>query len=215
MKNQFDPVLIRREYSHEKDMSDDFLEQHPQTLFKEWFHDATVGGVLEPDAMNLATFDGKNVNSRTVALRGITENGIQIFTNYNSSKAREMDRFPNVSVTFHWRENFRQIRMRGTARRASEKQSDEYFATRPRSSQVGAWISRQSTELSSRDELIEEYQKFDAELGEKVQRPPFWGGYVIDIDEYDFMQGRSSRLHDRARFIKDNKGQFTGQRLWP
>ena len=196
-------------------LGEDFGLVHPMIRFQEWFSHATDNQTLEPDAFTLSTFDGKAVNSRTVALRGLSENGFLIYTNYHSGKAKEIDVYPDVAMTFYFAEVFRQIRVRGRARKVSESQSDEYFASRPRGSQIGAWVSRQSEALGSREELKEIYSQFDRDLGEDVPRPPFWGGYEIVPNEFEFMQGHENRLHDRYRFSKPQGESFISERLWP
>jgi pyridoxamine 5'-phosphate oxidase len=209
-----DSKITPRHYNSES-LGEDFGNVSPMLRFAEWFEDAKNGGAVEPDAFVLSTFDGKAVNARTVALRGTTETGFLIYTNYRSIKAREMDAFPQVALTFYFAETFRQIRIKGTAKRVSEQQSDQYFDARPIGSKIGAWVSRQSEPLSSRKELEETFSQFKKELGETVSRPPFWGGYEIVADEFEFMQGQESRLHDRFVFRKVNENSFKCERLWP
>lgn len=209
-----DSSIVPRGYKSEP-LSENFGEVDPMPRFREWFKHAQENETIEPDAFVLSTYDGKSVNSRTIALRGLSEKGFLIYTNYESDKAKEMDSFPDVAMTFYFAEVFRQIRIKGTASRVSTQQSDEYFASRPRGSQVGAWVSRQSKRLSSREELNATFSQFDSELGEKVERPPFWGGFEIVPHEFEFMQGHENRLHDRFRFEKDSRGKFSCERLWP
>lgn len=207
--------IAPREYSGEF-LDESFGEVDPLDRFNEWFSSAIKNGVIEPDACVLSTYDGEKVNARTVALRGVSAKGFLIYTNYNSFKAHEIGEHHDVALTFYFREQFRQIRIRGAAKKTTSKQSDEYFASRPRGSQVGAWVSRQSQTLSSRDELNKAYQQFDSELGDVIERPPFWGGYEIIPAEYEFMQGHESRLHDRFKFVfNDETKKFDSQRLWP
>ncbi len=203
-----------RKYSSDP-LPENFGETHPMLLFKEWFDHANSNGVIEPDAFVLSTFDGKRTQARTIALRGITGSSFLIYTNYHSKKAREMDEFSNVSMTFYFRETFRQIRIQGTAKKVSEKQSDEYFASRPKGSQIGAWVSRQSEVLSSRKELNQLFMQFEKDLEDKISRPPFWGGYEIVPNEFEFMQGHENRLHDRFRFSDLDGKKFKSERLWP
>ena len=196
-------------------LGENFGSEHPIIRFQEWFSHAKKNNTVEPDAFTLSTSDGKSVNSRTIALLGLSGRGFLIYTNYHSSKAKEMDEHPQVSMTFYFAEVFRQIRVKGMAERVSEEQSDEYFRSRPRGSQVGAWVSRQSEHLSSRDELNEAYSHFESELAEVVPRPSFWGGYEIVPYEFEFMQGHENRLHDRFRFLKGADTNFRCERLWP
>lgn len=184
--------------------------------FTQWFDHAQLHKVLEPDAVTLSTFDGRCVNARTIALRGITATSFLIYTNYHSNKAREIDAHPDVAMTFYWPEVFRQVRIQGKAHKTSAEQSDEYFATRPRGSQLGAWTSRQGEALTSRAELNATFEQIDRELTEKVERPPFWGGYEIVPYEFEFMQGHENRLHDRFRFVRNEITlKYDVQRLWP
>lgn len=209
-----------RKYPSET-LPDSFLGTDPTSHFKNWFDDATKRGVLEPDALILSTYDGKRVNARTVALRGYEsgkdKTGIfYIYTNYKSIKAKEMDKHSDVSITFYWPEIFRQIRIRANAKKTSENQSDEYFNSRPHSSQIGAWTSRQDETLESREVLKESYAEFAKELPEQISRPPFWGGYELTANEYEFFQGHESRLHDRFEYVYDKDlKRFSGRRLWP
>lgn len=209
-----------RKYPSET-LGDDFLNTHPVERFEEWFQFANNNGVLEPDAFVLSSYDSKRVNSRTVALRGF-EAGEQktgafyIYTNYKSAKAKELDANKDVSLTFYWPEIFRQVRIRASAQKCSEEQSDQYFATRPRESQIGAWASRQDETLESRAALEEAYSNFEKELPEEISRPPFWGGYCLVANEYEFFQGHQGRLHDRFQFTYDTDSKkFSGRRLWP
>lgn len=202
-------------------LGEDFLKINPTEHFRNWYDDALEKEATEPDAFTLSTYDGKKVNARTVALRGF-ESGNEnrgifyIYTNYNSAKSKEIESYPNVALTFYWPNVFRQVRITGIAKRCTENQSDEYFATRPRGSQVGSWTSRQDEYLSSRNELLSEFKKYEQEFGDKVERPPFWGGFEIQAIEYEFMQGFENRLHDRFKYVFDEKlNQFYGKRLWP
>lgn len=196
-------------------LPDDFGTAEPFVLFRQWFESAIEKHVVEPDAATLSTFDGKRVNARTVALRGISENELLFYTNYHSTKAREIECNHEVSITFYWREVFRQIRLRGTMTMVSTEQSDAYFASRPHGSQVAAWVSRQSEEVSSRAEIDETFETYSAQFQEDVPRPPFWGGFSFIPDEYEFMQGHENRLHDRFLFTLTPQGKYTSQRLWP
>lgn len=209
-----DSNIVPRRYPS-KPLDESFSNKNPMDRFLEWFEHAKNNGVVEPDAFVLSTFDGQSVNARTVALRGTTKNGFLIYTNYQSQKAREIDSFSQVAMTFYFPETFRQIRIKGKASKVSDEQSDKYFETRPLGSKIGSWVSRQSQVLSSRKELEETFEQFKKELGENISRPPFWGGYEIIAEEFEFMQGHENRLHDRFLFSKTESGHFKCERLWP
>ncbi len=182
------------------------LPSDPMLLFRRWYDEAAGEGLRLPNAIALATAgpDGRP-SIRHVLLRGIEGGGFAFYTNHGSRKARELSENPRTAFSVYWRELDRQVNVAGDVRRLSEGESDVYFATRPREARLGAWASRQSTELGSREELMERYAAFDAKYpGEDVPRPPFWGGYRIEPHSVEFWQGRRHRLHDR--FLYDRGG---------
>jgi pyridoxamine 5'-phosphate oxidase len=207
---------IRKEYSKAdldvKDVMKDPIEQ-----FEKWFLEATNSGVPEANAMNLSTVnsDGKPT-SRIVLLKGIEDRKFIFYTNYQSQKGRELESNPACALTFFWPELERQVRIEGNALRVEEKKSIEYFQSRPRGSQVGAWSSPQSTVIESR-EILEARKKKIEEKFEGLPvlpKPHQWGGFEINPTMFEFWQGRPSRLHDRIQFIKvDNTWRV--QRLAP
>lgn len=206
---------MRREYfSHP--FNEDQVATDPIIQFRRWFAEALQAEQPDPEAMTLstATPDGR-VAARIVLLKGCDERGFVFFTNYESDKSREMMANPRVALTFYWHTLHRQVRIEGVAERASPEESDEYFQTRPRGSQIGAWASPQSEEIASREELerrvaeIEEWFK-----DQPVSRPPFWGGFRVKPERMEFWQGRESRLHDRILYtLRD--GQWRISRLAP
>ena len=149
--------------------------------------------------------DGR-LSSRTVLLKDLTQDGFTFFSNYNSRKAQQIEKNANVSLVFPWYPLERQVIVIGSASKVSKEESEKYFASRPRGSQIGAWASAQSTELSSRAELEEKFANFEAKwpIGEQIPRPDFWGGYVVKPESIEFWQGRYSRLHDRIRYVKED-----------
>lgn len=179
------------------------LPDNPFTLFRQWLTEASANAhIVEPNAMVLSTSD---LTSRTVLLKDLTEAGFSFFTNYNSRKAQAIEKDPRVSLLFPWYVMERQVIITGQAKRLSENLSDQYFATRPYGSQIGAWASTQSEVLTSRKELenrVEEYKERFPE-GSNVPRPPHWGGFVVAPVSVEFWQGRYSRLHDRIRYSSD------------
>ena len=164
----------------------------------------------------LATVDGSARPSvRMVLLRGADERGFVFHTNYNSRKARELDQNPHAALCIHWHSLEEQIRIEGRVERLSDSESDEYFANRPRGSQLGAWASNQSAVLPSRETLEEEYRETERRFdGQEVPRPPFWGGYRLIPERIEFWFGRPDRLHDRLLYVRENDG-WKIERLYP
>jgi pyridoxamine 5'-phosphate oxidase len=194
----------------------DGLPSDPIVLFRRWYEEAERAGIRLPNAMALATAstDGRP-SIRHVLLREVEDDGFVFYTNHGSLKASELAGNPRAAFSIYWRELDRQISVTGDVTTVSEEASDEYFATRPREARIGAWASRQSSELASRDELMEQFAAFDTRYpGEDVPRPPFWGGYRIRPITIEFWQGRQHRLHDR--FLYDRAGEgWTRRRLSP
>lgn len=192
------------------------LPSDPVVLFRRWFEDAERAGIRLPNAIALATASADGRPSiRHVLLRGIEDRGFVFYTNHGSRKGGELAENPRAALSIYWRELDRQISVTGDVSRVSDEESDAYFATRPRDARLGAWASRQSTELASRDELMERFAAFDAEYpGDQVPRPPFWGGYRIEPLTVEFWQGRQHRLHDRFQYERAGDG-WTIRRLSP
>jgi pyridoxamine 5'-phosphate oxidase len=168
-----------------------------------WHAEALAAGLAEPNAMTVSTVDLHGApDARIVLARGVDRYGFVFYTNYESPKSRQLNARPVAAATFGWLELHRQVRVRGTVERVSEQQSDEYFASRPRESQIGAWASPQSEQLDSRDELdrLVDAQRVAFETADVVPRPAFWGGWRLVPDELEFWEGRASRLHDRIRY---------------
>jgi pyridoxamine 5'-phosphate oxidase len=166
--------------------------------------------------MTLATADAEGQPSaRVVLLRGVDARGYTFFTNFNSRKGRELDANPKAALCFHWITLDEQIRVEGYIERISDAESDAYFVSRPRGSQLGAWASDQSQILPSRETLEERYREIERRFeGQAVQRPKFWGGYRVVPHRIEFWYGRPDRLHDRVVYIRENGG-WTIERLYP
>lgn len=189
-------------------LSEETLRADPLELFSRWFADARKAGLYLPEAMTLAstTSDGAP-SARMMLLKGFDQRGFRFFTNYESRKAGELDRNGRAAMVFHWAVLHRQVRVEGRTERMSKEESQEYFRTRPRGSQIGAWASKQSSVLEARTELDAQFRELERRFaGSTVPLPPFWGGYRLIPEVIEFWQGRANRLHDRIRFQRSESG---------
>jgi pyridoxamine 5'-phosphate oxidase len=195
----------------------DDLDESPVQQWHAWYIDALDAGVAEPNAMAISTVDEDGLpDSRMVLARGVDDDGITFFGNYESAKGRQLDDRPLASAVFPWLDLHRQVRVRGTVEVLSRFESDAYFASRPRESQIGAWASPQSSVIADRSELERLVERFTVEFeGREVPRPPHWGGWQLTPQSYEFWQGRPSRLHDRFRYRVDTDGSWVIERLAP
>lgn len=180
------------------------LAADPIEQFRGWLADAEAAGVPLANAMGLATADAQGRPSvRHVLLRGVDERGFSFFTNHQSRKGRQLGENPHAGLVFLWKQLDRQVCVTGNVERLDAQESDEYFATRPREAQLGAWASRQSEALDARGVLDDRMIEAGARFPGEVPRPPHWGGYLVRPDTVEFWQGRRHRLHDRFRYARE------------
>jgi pyridoxamine 5'-phosphate oxidase len=191
------------------------LDPDPIVQFERWFEEASEAAPL-PEAITLATVDPDGApDARMVLLKGVSAEGFRFFTNYESAKGRQLDGSGAAAIVAYWRELDRSVRVRGSIQRLSPADSDAYFATRPRGSQLGAWASPQSRPVSDREELDAGLAAAEARFeGEDVPRPEHWGGYLLRPRTIEFWQGRVGRLHDRFRYSREGEG-WRVERLGP
>jgi pyridoxamine 5'-phosphate oxidase len=206
---------LRREYSRAA-LDPTTLDPDPVAQFRHWYVEAERAQLPEPNAMTLATADASGrPAARVVLLKEIDAAGLVFFTDYRSRKARDLAVNPRAAMTFLWKELDRQVRVSGTVAQVSREESAAYFRTRPRGSRLGAWASEQSAVLADRAALEREVARLDAQFpGDDVPLPPHWGGYRVVPDEFEFWQGRESRLHDRFRYVREGD-RWRVERLYP
>ncbi len=188
----------------------------PIQQFMQWFENAVASEIHEPNAMNLATINEGKVSSRIVLLKGVENGSFLFYTNYESDKGKQILANPEVALNFFWPELERQVRIEGIANKVSAETSDTYFKSRPRSSQIGAWVSPQSKPISKREVLDERLKVIEAQFeGIEVERPEHWGGFAVTPTLVEFWQGRRSRLHDRLSYKQVETGGWIIERLAP
>lgn len=213
--NPVDMAALREEYETAGVVRAD-LAADPLAQFERWFDEAHEAGVYEPNAMVLSTVDTEGApDSRVVLLKGLDSDGLVFYTNYRSAKAAQIDTAGAAALNFAWLPLHRQVRLRGTVDRVDPARSDEYFAQRPRGSQIGAWASQQSSVAVDRGAIEAAFAAADTRFDDDpIDRPPHWGGFRLRPTEVEFWQGRRNRLHDRLRYRRD-EGEWVIERLQP
>jgi pyridoxamine 5'-phosphate oxidase len=208
---------IRREYGDQGELRRENLNQDPILQFDEWFKQAQQSDIKDPSAMSLATADKSGeVSVRTVLLKVYDHQGFVFFTNYESSKARQITENPKVALLFPWLNQDRQVKIRGHASRISSVESMNYFISRPKGSQLGAWVSQQSSVISSRAFLMAKLQEIKQRFADgDISFPEFWGGYRVVPYSIEFWQGQQDRLHDRFRYLRQADDSWLIERLAP
>ncbi|QDZ39594.1 pyridoxamine 5'-phosphate oxidase [Euhalothece natronophila Z-M001] len=207
---------LRRNYSR-AGLSKSETDPNPLIQFQTWFDQALDADLPEPNAMTLATADSEGKPSaRIVLLKGVDETGFVFYTNYKSRKGEQLAENPSAALVFWWAELERQVRIEGSVEKVSEAESEEYFASRPFGSQLGAWASPQSRVIESRRVLEEKSWELEQKYHNKaIPKPPHWGGYRLIPTEIEFWQGRPNRLHDRIRYNQQSDGNWLRERLAP
>ena len=207
---------LRKEYTS-AGLTESAADPHPIAQFRRWFDAALAADLHEPNAMTLATATPEGrPSARIVLLKGFDERGFVFYTSYDGRKSEEIEANPRCALVFYWGELERQVRVEGRLCRIPEEGSDEYFGSRPRGSQLGAWASEQSRPVEGRSVLEERLRNLEAEYeGREVPRPPFWGGYRVEPEVIEFWQGRENRLHDRLVYRRSDDGEWERERLQP
>lgn len=208
---------LRKEYKKHQ-LTEDMALGDPLAQFNQWIHEAVEAELPEPNAFILSTVSENGTPaSRTMLLKGVDHGGFVFYTNYNSDKARDIAFFPVASICFLWLGLERQVRISGPVSKVSREKSEEYFHSRPRESQIGAWVSPQSQTIGSRQELEDRLEELTRQFKDAavIPLPVNWGGYRLQPVEIEFWQGRPNRLHDRLLYSENESGGWKIQRLAP
>lgn len=210
---------MRRNYNADS-LDETTAKINPFEQFETWFTQAQQAELLEPNAMMVATVDEHNrPATRTVLLKGFDENGFVFYTNFHSRKAQHLENNPNIALQFLWLPLERQVMITGRAEKLSTKESLSYFLSRPKGSQIGAWVSQQSQIISNKSLLLAQFEKMKEKFQHgEVPLPDFWGGYRIIPERFEFWQGGENRLHDRLEYLPAGENQpndWIRQRLSP
>ena len=206
---------LRKSYER-AELNEAASNAYPLNQFEQWLDEAIASQVPEPNAMTLATVASNlRPSTRVVLIKGFDARGIVWYTNYDSRKGHELAGNPYAALQFHWVELERVVRIEGTVEKVSDEESDAYFHSRPLDSRIGAWASPQSEVISGRSVLLANAAKYGAKFLLQPPRPPHWGGYRLKPDNWQFWQGRKSRLHDRLRYTLQADASWLRERLAP
>lgn len=210
-----DLSALRQEYTN-AELNERDAHALPFLQFEDWFLQAQKSEVPEPNAMVLATSDAHNQpHARVVLIKEVRPEGLVWFTNYDSAKGQDLAHNPQASLLFFWQPLQRQVRIEGVVKKVDATESDAYFYSRPVSSQLGAWSSPQSQEISNRMVLVKNMASNALKYGTSPPRPEHWGGYILEPHYFEFWQGRASRLHDRIAYRRQDDGSWRIARLAP
>ena len=214
MAGKMNVADLRKSYE-KAELSEQESPSDPMLLFEKWLHEAIQAEIPEPNAMTLATVSKENrPSTRPVLIKGCDERGIVWYTNYESRKGLELSGNPCAALQFHWVELERVVRIEGRVEKISDRESDEYFGSRPFDHRIGAWASPQSQVIANRSVIEKAASKYLAEYPKDPPRPKNWGGFRLKPELWEFWQGRKSRLHDRLRYQKE-AGGWKRERLAP
>ncbi len=213
---QFMNIADLRKSYEKAELSESASHADPLQQFSKWLQEAISSEVPEPNAMTVATVgSGLRPSTRVVLIKGFDDRGIVWYTNYGSRKGQELAGNPYAALQFHWVELERVVRIEGIVEKVSDAESDDYFHSRPIDSRIGAWASPQSDVISSRTVLVANAARYGAQFMLQPPRPPHWGGYRLKPEQWEFWQGRKSRLHDRLRYTAQTDGGWVRERLAP
>lgn len=205
---------LRRQYTKSA-LTSQSVNKDPIKQFEKWFSQTLKAGLVEPNAMIVATSTPKGKPSaRVVLLKGLSDEGFIFFTNYESKKGSELIKNPNASLLFYWDKLERQVRIEGKVKKISRAESAMYFNSRPHASRIAAWSSHQSSVIKDRKEIDKAFKKFDEMYPAEVPLPDYWGGFILIPNEFEFWQGRLNRMHDRIKYKKSG-GKWKISRLAP
>jgi len=206
---------LRKSYER-AELNESASSADPMQQFDQWLKEAINSEVPEPNAMTVATVSSDlRPSTRVVLIKGYDARGIVWFTNYNSRKGQQLAGNPFAALQFHWVELERVVRIEGRVEKVSDAESDDYFNSRPLDSRIGAWASPQSQVIEGRGTLVANAAKYGAQFLLQPPRPPHWGGYRLVPEQWEFWQGRKSRLHDRLRYRQSAEGVWIRERLAP